>query len=100
MIKVTLLAEMTRMNNLTIDLDGKAAQELVTQHGVKIMKTPEDVLKAQLEAADKVFDTEAKKNPFFAKVLASQRDFAARVVPHAARIRPPLERAVEHYWAK
>ena len=49
---------------------------------------------------DKVFDEEAKKNPFFAKVLASQREFAQRVVPHAARMRPPLESAVSHYWAK
>jgi len=51
-------------------------------------------------AMDKVFDEEAKKNPFFAKVLASQREFAQRVVPHAARMRPPLETAVSHYWAK
>ena len=49
---------------------------------------------------DKLYEDEAKKNPFFAKVLASQREFASRVVPHAARIRPPLERAVEHYWEK
>jgi TRAP-type mannitol/chloroaromatic compound transport system substrate-binding protein len=45
-----------------------------------------------------VFEAEAAKNPFFKKVLESQREFAKRAVPHAARIRPPLERAVEHYW--
>ena len=100
MMKTALLAEMTYMNNLTIDLDGKASEELVTKHGVKIMRTPDDVLKAQLDAADKVFETESKKNPFFAKVLASQREFARRVVPHAHRISPPLHQAVEHYWTK
>ena len=78
----------------------RRSTELADKHGVKLMRTPEDVLKAQLPAIDKVYDEEANKNPFFAKVLASQREFAQRVVPHAARIRPPFERAVEHYWTK
>jgi len=99
-VKNALLAEIMRMNNASIDLESKAVTELADKHGVKLMRTPEDVLKAQLPAMDKVFDEEAKKNPFFAKVLASQREFAQRVVPHAARMRPPLERAVEHYWSK
>lgn len=99
-IKNALLAEIMRMNNASIDLESKAARELTEKHGVKIMRTPDDILKAQLEASDKVFEDESKKNPFFAKVLASQREFASRVVPHAARMRPPLERAVERYWSK
>ena len=97
-VKNALLAEIMRMNNASIDLESKAAKEIVEKHGVKIMRTPDEILKAQLEATDKVLDDEAKKNPFFAKVLASQREFASRVVPHAARIRPPLETAVERYW--
>ena len=40
------------------------------------------------------------KNPFFAKVLKSQRDFASRAVPHAQKIRPPIEVVVAHYWKK
>ena len=89
-----------RMNNDSIDLESKAAKELVEKHNVKLMRTPDEILKAQLPAMDKVFEDEAKKNPFFAKVLASQREFAQRVVPQAARMRPPLESAVSHYWAK
>ena len=99
-VKNALLAEIMRMNNASIDLESKAIRELTEKHGVKIMRTPEDVLKAQMTAIDKVYEEEAAKNPFFAKVLASQREFAQRVVPHAARIRPPLERAVEHSWQK
>ena len=99
-VKHALLAEIMRMNNASIDLESKAAKDLVEKHNVKLMRTPDEVLKAQLPAMDKVFDEEAKKNPFFAKVLASQREFAQRVVPHAARMRPPLETAVSHYWAK
>lgn len=99
-VKHALLAEIMRMNNASIDLESKAAKDLVEKHNVKLMRTPEEILKAQLPAMDKVFDEESKKNPFFAKVLASQREFAQRVVPHAARMRPPLESAVSHYWAK
>ena len=99
-VRHAAMSEITRMAAHSIDLDSKAAVELVEKHGVKILRTPDAVFKAQLEAMDKVFDAEAKKNPFFAKVLASQREFAKRAVPHAARIRPPLERAVEHYWSK
>ena len=29
-----------------------------------------------------------------------QREFARRAVPHAQRIRPPLELVVQHYWQK
>ena len=40
------------------------------------------------------------ENPFFAKVLKSQKDFASRAVPHAQKIRPPIEVVVAHYWKK
>jgi TRAP-type mannitol/chloroaromatic compound transport system substrate-binding protein len=57
-------------------------------------------LKAELEAMDKVFEVESAKSPFFAKVLESQRAFAERAVPHAKRLRPPLEILVPHYWGE
>ena len=63
-----------------------------------ILKTPDDILKAQVEAIDKVYAAEEQKNPFFAKVLKSQKDFAQRAVPHAQKIRPPIGVVVEHYW--
>lgn len=97
-VRYACLAEIIRMTTTSIDLDSNAADELVNKHGVKILRTPDEVLRAQLEAMDKVYDAEAKKNPFFAKVLASQREFAKRAVPHSQRIRPPLELVVQHYW--
>jgi TRAP-type mannitol/chloroaromatic compound transport system substrate-binding protein len=99
-VKWACQAEIIRMTAYTVDLDGKAVEELEKKHGVKIMKTPDDVLKAQVEAIDKVYATEAAKNPFFAKVLKSQKDFATRAVPHAQKIRPPIEVVVAHYWKK
>jgi len=99
-VRAASLAEIVRMAAHSIDLDSKAAVELQEKHGVKILRTPDEVFKAQLEGVDKVFEAESAKNPFFAKVLTSMRDFAKRAVPHAARIRPPLEQAVQHYWSK
>jgi TRAP-type mannitol/chloroaromatic compound transport system substrate-binding protein len=97
-VRYACWAEIIRMTTTSIDLDSKAADELATKHGVQFRRTPDDVLRAQLTAMDTVYEAEAKKNPFFAKVLASQREFAKRAVPHAQRIRPPSELVVQHYW--
>jgi hypothetical protein len=49
-----------------VDLDSKAIEELEKKHGVKVLQTPPDILKAQVVAIDKVYEAEAQKNPFFA----------------------------------
>jgi len=99
-VKWACAAEIIRMTAYSVDLDSKAVLEFENKHGVKILKTPPDVLKAQVVAIDKVYEVESQKNPFFAKVLKSQKDFASRAVPHAQRIRPPIEVVVAHYWKK
>ena len=99
-VKWAGMAEIIRMTAYSVDQDSKAIEELEKKHGVKVLRTPDDVLKAQLPAIDKVYEAEAQKNPFFAKVLKSQKDFASRAVPHAQKIRPPIEVVVAHYWKK
>jgi TRAP-type mannitol/chloroaromatic compound transport system substrate-binding protein len=99
-VKWAGMAEIIRMTAVSVDADSKAAEELEKKYGVKIQQTPADVLKAQVAAIDKVYEAEAQKNPFFAKVLKSQKDFAARAVPHAQKIRPPIDVIVAHYWKK
>ncbi len=99
-VKWASMAEIIRMTAYSVDLDSKAVEEFEKKHGVKILKTPDEVLKAQVVAIDKVYAAEAQKNPFFAKVLKSQKEFAQRAVPHAQRIRPPIEVVVAHYWKK
>ena len=54
--------------------------EAIKARGVNVIKTPEAVLQAQLEAWTKVID--ANKDPFFVKVLDSQRAWAKRVSPY------------------
>ncbi len=99
-VKWGSLAEITRMTAHSVELESRAVEELEKKHGVQIRRTPPEVIRAQLEAIDKVYEAEAQKNPFFARVLRSQREFAQRAVPHAQRIRPPIEMVVQHYWSK
>jgi TRAP-type mannitol/chloroaromatic compound transport system substrate-binding protein len=97
-VKYACWAEIIRMTAFSVDLESKAVEDMVHKHGVQILQTPEDVMRAQIEAMDKVYAIESEKNPFFAKVLESQRAFAKRAVPHAQRIQPPLELLSQHYW--
>jgi len=52
--------------------------ELKTKDKVNFYKTPDSILKAQLEAWDKVTDAKSKENALFKKVMDSQRVFAQR----------------------
>jgi TRAP-type mannitol/chloroaromatic compound transport system substrate-binding protein len=99
-VKWAGMAEIIRMTAFSVEADSKAAEDFEKKFGVQIKRTPPDVLKAQVAAIDKVYEVEAQKNPFFAKVLKSQKEFAARAVPHAQRMRPPIEVVVQHYWKK
>jgi TRAP-type mannitol/chloroaromatic compound transport system substrate-binding protein len=99
-VKYATMAEVTRLSAYTVDQDSKAAEELASKHGVQLLRTPDDVLRAELEGIDKAFEGEAQKNPFFAKVLAAQREYAKKTVAHAQRMTPPMDIAVKHYWPK
>ncbi|MDP4301794.1 TRAP transporter substrate-binding protein [Leptothrix discophora] len=46
--------------------------------GIKFYKTPDAILKAQLDAWDKVIEKKGAENPLFKKVLESQKTFAQR----------------------
>jgi TRAP-type mannitol/chloroaromatic compound transport system substrate-binding protein len=99
-VKYATMAEITRLAAYTVDQDSQAADDLVTKHGVQIVRTPDEILRAELEAIDKVLDAEAQKNPFFARVLTAQREYAKKTVAHGQRMSPPMDIAVRHYWQK
>jgi TRAP-type mannitol/chloroaromatic compound transport system substrate-binding protein len=52
--------------------------EMQQKQGVKFYKTPDAILKRQLEIWDEVSKKKAEENPFFKKALESQRQFAQR----------------------
>jgi TRAP-type mannitol/chloroaromatic compound transport system substrate-binding protein len=53
--------------------------EEIRKRGVQIVKTPDSVLEAQLKAWDKVI-AEQSKEPFFRKVIESQKAWVKRTV--------------------
>lgn len=78
--------------------DALSTQEVRQKQGVQIVRTPDAVLRKFIETWDKVTAREAEKNPFFKKVLDSQRNFASLVVPHRVSMWPNYDFAAEHYW--
>jgi TRAP-type mannitol/chloroaromatic compound transport system substrate-binding protein len=62
----------------SIDRNSQDYIELKTKDKVAFYKTPDAILKAQLDAWDKVVQKKTAENPFFKKVLDSQREFARR----------------------
>ena len=75
-----------------------AIEEMRTKHGTQILRTPPDILIAFLKAWDEIAAEESAKNPFFKKVLDSQRAYAAKVVPAKRFMFPPYSFAANYYW--
>ncbi len=68
------------------------------KHGVRVLRTPPDILYEFLKAWDKIAAEEAQKSPFFKKVHDSQRAYASLVVPAKRFMFPPYSFAANHYW--
>jgi len=75
-----------------------AIKELQEKHGVRILRTPPDILTEFLKTWDKVAAEESAKNPFFKKVHDSQRAYASMVVPAKRFMFPPYSFAANYYW--
>ena len=80
--------------------NGTALAEMVRDHGVKVMQTPPDILVAELKTIDQMFEEESAKNAWFKKVLASQKAWAAKVVPFKNVAFTPYSYAANYYWGK
>ncbi len=74
--------------------------EMEQKKGVKFIKTPKSVLLAQLKAWEKIVEKESKENPFFAKVIKSQKEWAARTVPWRQKIMVEMDTAYEFWFKK
>jgi TRAP-type mannitol/chloroaromatic compound transport system substrate-binding protein len=89
-----------RSQNRRNRLDADALEELKTKHGVRVHRTPADILKNMLAAWDGIAKEEAAKNPFFAKVYESQRAYASKVVTSRLVTAPPYGAIAAHYWSQ
>jgi TRAP-type mannitol/chloroaromatic compound transport system substrate-binding protein len=75
-----------------------AIDEMRTKYGTQILRTPPEILVAFLKAWDEMAKEESAKNPFFKKVLDSQREYASKVVPAKRFMWPPYSFAANYYW--
>ncbi len=75
-----------------------AIEEMRTKHGTQILRTPPDILLAFLKTWDVMAAEESAKDPFFKKVLESQRVYAAKVVPAKRFMFPPYSFAANYYY--
>jgi TRAP-type mannitol/chloroaromatic compound transport system substrate-binding protein len=75
----------------------EACKELI-QEGIEIHRTPDDILKNFLDTWEKIQAEYAEKDPFYKKVIESQKKYAEMVVPFRLSWFPPYEFAGRYYW--
>ncbi len=75
-------------------------QDLQKNHGVKFYKTPDSILKKQLQIWDTVIAKKAATDPMFKKVLDSQKAFAGRAGRWQADTLVDMKMALGHYFPR
>ena len=75
-----------------------AVKELQDKHGVRILRTPPDILIEFLKTWDVIAKEESAKSAFFKKVYESQRTYASVVVPAKRFYFPPYSFAANYYF--
>jgi TRAP-type mannitol/chloroaromatic compound transport system substrate-binding protein len=83
-----------------IDRYSKDYGELQTKDKVKFYRTPDSVLKRQLEVFDTVEAKKSAENPLFKEIVESQRKFAERAVKWDLDTNVPRRMAYNHYFGK
>jgi len=72
--------------------------KLQTEQGVTVHRTPDAVMAAQLEAWDEVVNRISEEDPFFAKVIESQKAYAKEVMGYLNLNQPDYKLAYKHYF--
>jgi TRAP-type mannitol/chloroaromatic compound transport system substrate-binding protein len=91
-------AEAASTSNFATGLDNYS-RDLVKleEGGVQVVRTPQDVMNAQLDAWDKVLEN-LMQDEYFAKVVESQKDWCKRVVRYELFNSADYKLAYEHYY--
>jgi TRAP-type mannitol/chloroaromatic compound transport system substrate-binding protein len=97
-IKVASVYATTQRNAAFVRETAVACQELL-KAGVQLHRTPDDILKNFLDEWEKIQAEYAAKDPFYKKVIESQKKYAELVVPFRMSWYPPYDFAGKYYWA-
>ncbi|AEG92098.1 TRAP transporter substrate-binding protein [Ramlibacter tataouinensis] len=100
MIDYAVQAASADMSWKAIDRNSKDYIELKTKDKVNFYKTPDAILRAQLDSWDKVTAKKGSENPMFKKVLDSQREFASRAGQWQNDYMVDFKMAYNRYFAK
>ena len=73
-------------------------ETLKNEQGVNVYRTPDSVMEAQLAAWDIVIDRIAGSDPFFARVVESQKTYAEKVMNYLNLNQPDYKLAYKHYF--
>ncbi|HSO06228.1 MAG TPA: TRAP transporter substrate-binding protein [Pelomicrobium sp.] len=95
-------AEAASSSNFWTGLDNysKDLQELINKHGVKVHRTPKSVFEAQLKAWDVITKRLSDADPFFKKVVDSQKAWAKRVAYYHFFNDADYKTGYEHIFGK
>src|SRR3990172_2593089 len=100
MIEYAVEAASADMSWKAIDRYSQDFIELQTKDKVKFYKTPDSVLRKQLEVFDQVAAKKSAENPIFKEIAESQRKFAERAVKWDLDTNVRREMAYDHYFGK
>ena len=99
-IKYAIQASSADMSWKAIDRYSKDYIDMSTNKGVKFYKTPDAILKKQLEAWDKIMAAKSAENPLFKQVIESMRAFASRAARWQNDTNVDYKMAYNHHFAK
>ena len=98
-IDYAVQAASAEMSWKAIDRNSQDYLEMKKQ-GIKFYKTPDAVLKAQLEAWDTIIAAKGKENALFQKVIDSQKAYAQRAIPWQNDYMVDFKMAYNHSFGK
>ena len=74
--------------------------KLKNKHGVNVYRTPDSIMQAQLDAWDVIVDKFNATDPFFKKVVESQKVYAKKVMAYLLLNAPDYGMAYRHYFGE
>lgn len=78
----------------------KDLEVLKTKHKVNMVDVPKEIIIEILKAWDKVAERYVAKDPFFAKVYASQKEWARKMVDYRRSFYAAYDIPADYYWPK
>jgi len=83
--------------SLAVDRHSKDLDLLITKDGVSVYRTPQSIMDEQLKSWDKVL-IDLMKDPFFKKVVDSQKEWSQRVAFYDLMNKADYKRAYMHHF--